>query len=72
MTCELLSELSHALKVTSICGLGQVVPAPIVSVLTHFRDMVDQHVIHKVCPAKVCFSWPRVQRPDMNERMSEG
>jgi formate dehydrogenase beta subunit len=53
---ELLSELSHALKVTSICGLGQVVPAPIVSVLTHFRDVVDQHVIHKQCPAKVCFA----------------
>ena len=52
---QLLSELSHALKVTSICGLGQVVPVPIVSVLTHFRDSVDQHVIHKVCPAKVCF-----------------
>ncbi|MGA9800532.1 MAG: NADH-ubiquinone oxidoreductase-F iron-sulfur binding region domain-containing protein, partial [Terriglobales bacterium] len=52
---QLLSELSHALKVTSICGLGQVVPVPIVSVLTHFRDVVDQHVIHKICPAKVCF-----------------
>lgn len=52
---QLLGELSHALKLTSICGLGQVVPAPIVSVLTHFRDMVDQHVIHKQCPAKVCF-----------------
>jgi NADH:ubiquinone oxidoreductase subunit F (NADH-binding)/NADH:ubiquinone oxidoreductase subunit E len=52
---QLLSELSHALKVTSICGLGQVVPVPIVSVLTHFRDVVDQHVIHKQCPAKVCF-----------------
>ena len=52
---QLLSELSHALKVTSICGLGQVVPVPIVSVLTHFRDLVDQHVIHKQCPAKVCF-----------------
>ena len=52
---QLLSELSHALKVTSICGLGQVLPVPIVSVLTHFRDVVDQHVIHKQCPAKVCF-----------------
>jgi formate dehydrogenase beta subunit len=52
---QLLGDLSHALRVTSICGLGQVVPAPIVSVLTHFRDMVDQHVIHKQCPAKVCF-----------------
>ncbi len=52
---QLLSELSHALKVTSICGLGQVVPVPIVSVLTHFRDVVDQHVIHKQCSAKVCF-----------------
>src|SRR4029077_3005534 len=29
----LLDELSDALRLTSICGLGQVVPAPIASVL---------------------------------------
>jgi NADH:ubiquinone oxidoreductase subunit F (NADH-binding)/NADH:ubiquinone oxidoreductase subunit E len=50
----LLDELSTAMKMASICGLGQIVPAPIQSVLTHFRDEVDQH-LHQRCPAGVCF-----------------
>src|SRR5947209_8618732 len=33
---SLLNELSSAMKLTSICGLGQVVPVPIASVLKHF------------------------------------
>ena len=41
----LIDELSDALRLTSICGLGQVVPAPIASVLKHFRDEVEAHVI---------------------------
>ena len=32
-----LDELNHALALTSICGLGQIVPAPIQSVMRHFR-----------------------------------
>jgi NADH:ubiquinone oxidoreductase subunit F (NADH-binding)/NADH:ubiquinone oxidoreductase subunit E len=51
----LLDELSHALKLTSICGLGQVVPVPILSVLKHFREVVDDHLTHRRCPAGVCF-----------------
>ncbi len=56
----LLDELSHALKLTSICGLGQVVPVPILSVLKHFREVVDDHLIRRRCPAGVCF--PQTQR----------
>ncbi len=56
----LLDELSHALKQTSICGLGQVVPVPILSVLKHFREVVDDHLINRHCPAGVCF--PQTQR----------
>ena len=41
---QLLDELTHALKLTSICGLGQVVPVPIASVLKHFREVVDEHL----------------------------
>ena len=52
----LLDELSHALKLTSICGLGQVVPVPILSVLKHFRAVVDDHRNHRRCAAGVCFS----------------
>jgi formate dehydrogenase beta subunit len=51
----LLDELSHALKLTSICGLGQVVPVPILSVLKHFREIVDDHLTHRRCAAGVCF-----------------
>lgn len=51
----LLTELSNAMRLTSICGLGQIVPAPIQSVIEHFREEVDAHVLHKRCPADVCF-----------------
>lgn len=52
---KLLDELSAALRLTSICGLGQVVPVPILSVLKHFRDVVDNHLLRRQCPAGVCF-----------------
>ncbi len=52
---ELLQELDKAMRLTSICGLGQVVPVPIASVLTHFRDDVEAHLAKKQCPAGVCF-----------------
>jgi NADH:ubiquinone oxidoreductase subunit F (NADH-binding) len=50
----LLDELSGALRLTSICGLGQVVPAPIASVLKHFRAEVESHILQRRCPAGVC------------------
>ena len=43
----LIDELSAALRQTSICGLGQVVPAPIASVLKHFREEVESHILHR-------------------------
>ncbi|MCA1563172.1 MAG: NAD(P)H-dependent oxidoreductase subunit E [Acidobacteria bacterium] len=51
----LFQELSHALRLTSICGLGQVVPVPMASVLTHFKEEVDAHLLDRRCPAGVCF-----------------
>jgi NADH:ubiquinone oxidoreductase subunit F (NADH-binding)/NADH:ubiquinone oxidoreductase subunit E len=50
----LIDELSGALRLTSICGLGQVVPAPIASVLKHFRAEVESHIVQRRCPAGVC------------------
>jgi NADH:ubiquinone oxidoreductase subunit F (NADH-binding) len=50
----LLDELADTLRLTSICGLGQVVPAPIASVLKHFREEVDAHLSQRQCPAGVC------------------
>jgi NADH:ubiquinone oxidoreductase subunit F (NADH-binding)/NADH:ubiquinone oxidoreductase subunit E len=54
----LLDELSQAMALTSICGLGQIVPAPIQSVLKHFRDEIDAHVLKGQCPSGICFTNP--------------
>ena len=54
----LIDELSDAMRLTSICGLGQVVPAPIASVLKHFRVEIEAHILKRECPAGVCFSTP--------------
>lgn len=52
----LVEELSQAMSQTSICGLGQIVPAPVQSVLKHFRAEVDEHVLKGKCPSGICFS----------------
>ena len=52
----LLDELSLAMGLTSICGLGQIVPAPIQSVLKHFRAEIDAHVLKGLCPSGICFT----------------
>ena len=52
----LLDELSEAMSLTSICGLGQIAPAPIQSVLKHFRTEVDAHVLQGQCPSGICFT----------------
>lgn len=53
---SLLDELSLTMNQTSICGLGQIVPAPIQSVLKHFRVEVDAHVLQGQCPGGICFT----------------
>jgi NADH:ubiquinone oxidoreductase subunit F (NADH-binding) len=52
----LLDELSLAMGLSSICGLGQIVPAPIQSVLKHFRTEIDTHVLKGQCPSGICFT----------------
>ena len=50
----LVEELSDALRLTSICGLGQFAHTPISSVLHHFKDEVEAHILRKQCPEAVC------------------
>ncbi len=52
----MLDDLSLAMSQTSICGLGQIAPAPIQSVLKHFRAEVDAHVLQGNCPNGICFT----------------
>ena len=49
-----LQELASTVKATSLCGLGQTAPNPILTTIRYFKDEYDAHVIDKRCPAKVC------------------
>ena len=51
---ELIHELTEALKLASICGLGQFAHAPLSSVLEHFPDEINAHIYDHRCPEGVC------------------
>jgi NADH:ubiquinone oxidoreductase subunit F (NADH-binding)/(2Fe-2S) ferredoxin len=50
----LLEKLSNTIKATSLCGLGQTAPNPVLSTLKYFREEYEAHVRDKKCPAKEC------------------
>ncbi len=50
----LLEELCDMVKHTSLCGLGQTAPNPVLSTLQYFRDEYIAHIVDKQCPAGVC------------------
>ncbi|WP_163717382.1 NADH-quinone oxidoreductase subunit NuoF [Mangrovibacterium lignilyticum] len=49
-----LRMLSHVIKDTSLCGLGQTSPNPILSTLDNFLHEYEAHVEHQSCPAGQC------------------
>jgi len=49
-----LEELADLLRNTSLCGLGQSAPNPVLSTLRYFAEEYKQHVEHGQCPAGVC------------------
>jgi len=51
---ELLIELCDTVKETSLCGLGQTAPNPVLSTLKYFKNEYLEHIVHKRCPAGVC------------------
>jgi NADH:ubiquinone oxidoreductase subunit F (NADH-binding)/(2Fe-2S) ferredoxin/Pyruvate/2-oxoacid:ferredoxin oxidoreductase delta subunit len=51
---ETLEMLSQQIMSTSLCGLGQGSPNPIITILKHFREEYEAHIYEKRCPAKVC------------------
>lgn len=50
----LLEELCDMVKHTSLCGLGQTAPNPVLNTLQYFRDEYIAHIVDKQCPAGVC------------------
>ncbi len=53
-TLTKLKNLSVAIKDTSLCGLGQTSPNPILSTIANFEDEYLAHIQDKKCPSGVC------------------
>lgn len=51
---EKLESLANTIKSSSLCGLGQTAPNPVLSTLRYFRNEYEAHVYEKRCPAGVC------------------
>ena len=51
---DLLHELALVVKDTSMCGLGQSAPNPVLSTLRYFRHEFERHIQEKRCDAFVC------------------
>lgn len=49
-----LENLAKVIKETSLCGLGQTAPNPVLSTLSWFRDEYESHVFDRKCPSKGC------------------
>ena len=51
---ERLKLLSNVIKDTSLCGLGQTSPNPVLSTILNFEDEYLAHVTEKKCPSGQC------------------
>lgn len=49
-----LERLAKNIKASSLCGLGQTAPNPVLSTLRYFRTEYEAHIVGKTCPAGVC------------------
>jgi len=51
---DALDELCRMVRDTSLCGLGQSAPNPVLTSLRHFRHEFEDHILAKRCRAGVC------------------
>jgi NADH-quinone oxidoreductase subunit F len=51
---EMLEDLSYKIRESSLCGLGQTAPNPVLTTIKYFRDEYEAHINDKKCPATVC------------------
>ena len=49
-----LEKLGHNIIKSSVCGLGQTAPNPVLSSLKYFRDEFEEHAVDKNCRTKEC------------------
>jgi len=53
---ELLQDMAYDIKKSSLCGLGQTAPNPVLSTIRYFRDEYEAHIQRKECPSHSCKS----------------
>ncbi len=51
---ELLKELAEVVRDTSLCGLGQTAPNPVLSTIQYFEEEYMEHIEERKCRAGVC------------------
>ena len=51
---ETLEDLGRDIIATSLCGLGQTAPNPILTTIRYFKDEYESHIKDKWCKAGVC------------------
>ena len=51
---ERLQKLAATIKRTSLCGLGQTAPNPVLTTIRYFRDEYEAHIYDGACPARAC------------------
>ena len=51
---DLLEDLAEKIKNSSLCGLGQTAPNPVLTTIKYFRDEYEAHIFEKRCPAHSC------------------
>ena len=49
-----LEKLAETIRMTSLCGLGQSAPNPVLSTIQWFRDEYEDHIRNHKCAANVC------------------
>jgi NADH-quinone oxidoreductase subunit F len=51
---ETLEDMAYDIKKSSLCGLGQTAPNPVLSTLRYFRHEYEAHIKEKRCPSNSC------------------
>jgi len=49
-----LENLAEVMKDTSLCGLGQNAPNPVLSTLKYFREEYEEHIFDRKCASNTC------------------
>ena len=60
-----LESLAKHIKNSSLCGLGQTSPNPVLSTIQYFRNEYEEHIKEKKCSAGVC---KKLLTYEINER----